>query len=195
MSIVTLLDDFDLAILRELSADGRVSFRELARRIGLSTPAVTDRVRKLRARGTITGFRAVINTRHLGVTMEVSIALQVAGPRLQDVAEKVGKLPEIVRCRRLTGDACFLIDAAVTSTEHLTSLIDQLAVMGTTSTSLVISTPVAERLALVAPSSGIGASRSPRRKRAVMAPAERRPAMKVGSRRRGRRAHHERDVA
>jgi Lrp/AsnC family leucine-responsive transcriptional regulator len=171
MEPVTLLDTFDLAIVRELAADGRISFRELARRVGLSTPAVTDRVRKLRARGTITGFRAVINTRHLGVTMEVSIALQVAGPRLQDVADKVAKLPEVVRCRRLTGDACFLIDAAVTSTEHLTSVIDQLAVMGTTSTSLVISTPVAERLAFAAVASGTRASRTRKRRR--------RPATKV----------------
>jgi Lrp/AsnC family leucine-responsive transcriptional regulator len=101
MSTVVLLDDFDLAILRELATDGRVPFRELARRIGLSTPAVTDRVRKLRARGTITGFRAVIDTRHLGVTMEVSIALQVEGPRLQDVAQKVAKLPEAARGRAL----------------------------------------------------------------------------------------------
>jgi Lrp/AsnC family leucine-responsive transcriptional regulator len=165
MESVPLLDDFDLAIVRELAVDGRVSFRELARRIGLSTPAVTDRVRKLRDRGTITGFRAVIDTRHLGVTMEVSIALQVAGPRLQDVADKVAKLPEVVRCRRLTGDACFLIDAAVTSTEHLTSVIDQLAVMGTTSTSLVISTPVTERLAFATLSSRTGTGRTRKRRR------------------------------
>lgn len=146
MSSIPSLDAFDLAIVSALAVDGRAPFRELARRVGLSTPAVTERVRKLRARGTITGIRAAIDPRHLGVTMEVSIALDVAGARLQEVAEKVARMPEVVRCLRLTGNACYLIDAAITSTEHLKALIDQLAQLGTTSTSLVISTPVAERL-------------------------------------------------
>ena len=174
MSTVTSLDDFDLAILRVLAVDGRVPFRELARRVGLSTPAVTDRVRKLRARGTITAIRAAIDTRHLGVTMEVSIALNVAGARLQEVADKVAQFPEVVRCRRLTGDACYLIDAAITSTEHLKTLIDQLAQLGTTSTSLVISTPVAERLPFGGATHADGSrprarKRSPRRARGATA--------------------------
>jgi len=165
MPTVSSLDDFDLAILRALSVDGRLPFRELARRVGLSTPAVTDRVRKLRARGTITGIRAMIDTRHLGVTLEVSIALNVAGPRLPEAADKIARFPEVVRCRRLTGDACYLIDAAVTSTDHLKLLIDQLAQLGTTSTSLVISTPVAERLPLGGATRAGGAAKSRTRKR------------------------------
>jgi Lrp/AsnC family leucine-responsive transcriptional regulator len=169
MSTVSSLDDFDLAILRVLSVDGRLPFRELARRVGLSTPAVTDRVRKLRARGTITGIRAMIDTRHLGVTLEVSIALNVAGARLPEAAEKIARFPEVVRCRRLTGDACYLIDAAVTSTEHLKLLIDQLAQLGTTSTSLVISTPVAERLPFGEATHASGAAKSRTRKRSPAA--------------------------
>ncbi len=165
MSNTVSLDHFDLSIVRALSVDGRLPFRELARRVGLSTPAVTDRVRKLRARGAITGIRAVIDTRHLGVALEVSIALNVAGARLQEAADKIARLPEVVRCRRLTGDACYLIDAAITSTEHLKQLIDQLAQLGTTSTSLVISTPVAERLPFGGVSHGSGLPRRRSRKR------------------------------
>jgi len=162
MQTVASLDELDLAILRALAVDGRLPFRELARRVGLSTPAVTERVRKLRARGTITAIRAAIDLRHLGVALEVSIALNVAGGRLAEVADKVARIPEVVRCRRLTGDACYLIDAAVSSTEHLKLLIDQLAQLGTTSTSLVIATPVPERLPL-------GDKPAPVRKRAAKA--------------------------
>jgi Lrp/AsnC family leucine-responsive transcriptional regulator len=74
-------------------------------------------------------------------------------------------MPEVVRCRRLTGDACYLIDAAITSTEHLKALIDQLAQLGTTSTSLVISTPVAERLPFGGATYASGARRRPRKRR------------------------------
>jgi Lrp/AsnC family leucine-responsive transcriptional regulator len=176
MPTVPSLDDFDLAIVRVLAVDGRVPFRELARRVGLSTPAVTDRVRKLRARGTITAIRAAIDPRHLGVTMEVSIALDVVGARLQEVADKVARFPEVVRCRRLTGDACYLIDAAITSTEHLKALIDQLAQLGTTSTSLVISTPVAERLPFAT------AARGDARARRRRSPSRSRSARPTGTR-------------
>ena len=80
-------DAIDHEILNELSIDGRLSFRELARRVGLSTPAVTERVRKLRAQGTIRGFRDV-DIKHLGFALEVSISLDVAGSRLHDTADE-----------------------------------------------------------------------------------------------------------
>lgn len=146
MNTMQPFDAIDHEILNELSIDGRLSFRELARRVGLSTPAVTERVRKLRAQGTIRGFRADVDIKHLGFALEVSISLDVAGSRLHDTADEVAKITEVSRCRRLTGDACFLIEAAVTSTEHLQILIDRLAQLGTTTTSLVISTPVPKRL-------------------------------------------------
>lgn len=159
MNIIQSLDAIDHEILNELSTDGRLSFRELARRVGLSTPAVTERVRKLRTQGTVRGFRADVDVKHLGFALEVSISLSVAGSRLHDTADEIAKIAEVSRCRRLTGDACFLIEAAVTSTEHLETLIDRLAQLGTTTTSLVISTPVAERL----PATSTKASQLPNR--------------------------------
>ena len=114
MKTVQPLDAIDHEILNELSTDGRLSFRELARRVGLSTPAVTERVRKLRAQGTIKGFHTDIDIKHLGFALEVSIELSVPGSRLHDTAKEVAKITEVSRCRRLTGDACFLIEAAVT---------------------------------------------------------------------------------
>ncbi len=141
-----LLDAKGWAILRELQLDARLSFSELGRRVGLSTPAVAERVRNLQSAGVIIGYRAEVDPRKLGLPILAIVRLNVMGDVLPRVTTLVRGLPEILECHRGTGGDSFTIKAAVATVAHLEALIDRLTPFGTTSTSIVLSSPVERRL-------------------------------------------------
>lgn len=143
---IKLLDAKGWAILRELQLDARLSFSELGRRVGLSTPAVAERVRNLQTAGVITGYRADVDPRKLGLPILAILRLNVVGDVLPRVTALVRSLPEVLECHRGTGGDSFTIKAAVATVAHLEALIDRLTPFGTTSTSIVLSSPVERRL-------------------------------------------------
>lgn len=146
LPIVKLLDAKGWAILRELQLDARLSFAELGRRVGLSTPAVAERVRNLEAAGIVTGYRAEVDPKKLGRPILALVRLSVVGDVLQRVTALVRAMPEVLECHRGTGEDSFSLKAAVASVAHLEALIDRLTPFGTTSTSLVLSSPVERRV-------------------------------------------------
>lgn len=139
------LDDTNRRILRELQRDGRVSMAELGRRVGLSSPAVAERVRTLEVRGVIRGYRADVDPRALGLALSTIIRIRPAPGQLKNVADLAVRTPEIVDCRRVTGDDCYVMTAHVRDVEHLEEVIDRFTVLGQTTTSIIQSSPVAER--------------------------------------------------
>jgi Lrp/AsnC family transcriptional regulator, leucine-responsive regulatory protein len=139
------VDSTNRLILEELQADARLSLAELGRRVGLSSPAVADRIQRLERAGVIRGYHADIDPRALGYHLPVVIRIRPAPRQIPKVAELARALPEIVECHRITGDDCFFMKAHVRSVEHLEELIDQLNVYGQTTTSLVQSSPVPRR--------------------------------------------------
>jgi Lrp/AsnC family leucine-responsive transcriptional regulator len=140
-----LLDATNRRILAELQADARLSLAELGRRVGLSSPAVADRVQRLERDGVITGYRAEVDPRKVGYELGVVIRIRPAPRQIPKVARLAPTIPEIVECHRITGDDCFIMKAHVRSVEHLEEIIDQLNVYGQTTTSLVQSSPVPRR--------------------------------------------------
>lgn len=140
-----LLDAKGWALLRELQRDARLSFSELGRRVGLSTPAVAERVRNLEAAGVITGYRAEVDPRKLGLPILAIVRLNVVGDVLPRVTALVRALPEVLECHRGTGGDSFTLKVAVATIAHLEALIDRLTPFGTTSTSVVLSSPVERR--------------------------------------------------
>ncbi len=143
---VRLLDAKGWAILRELQLDARLSFAELGRRVGLSTPAVAERVRNLEAAGVITGYRAEVDPKKLGRPILALVRLSVVGDVLPRVTALVRAMPEVLECHRGTGGDSFTLKAAVASVAHLEALSDRLTPFGTTSTSIVLSSPVERRI-------------------------------------------------
>ncbi|HEX3689929.1 MAG TPA: Lrp/AsnC family transcriptional regulator [Solirubrobacteraceae bacterium] len=141
----TLLDDIDLRLLAELQADARLSLAELGRRVGLSSPAVAERVQRLEQEEVILGYHARLNPRALGFSLSAVIRIRPAPRQLHQVAELAQRTPEVVDCRRITGEDCFIMTAHVRSVEHLEEVIDRFAVHGQTTTSIVQSAPVAAR--------------------------------------------------
>ena len=140
-----LLDETNLAILSELQADARLSLAELGRRVGLSSPAVADRVQRLERDGVITGYHAEVDPRAVGYELAVVIRVRPAARQIPKVAELARDTPEVVECQRITGEDCFIIKAHVHSVEHLEEVIDRFVIFGQTTTSLVQSSPVPRR--------------------------------------------------
>ena len=140
-----ILDATDLRLLNELQDDARLSLAELGRRVGLSAPAVTERLARLERDEVILGYHATLNPRALGYTLSAVIRIRPAPRQLHEVAQLARETSEVVDCRRITGEDCFIMTAHVRSVEHLEEVIDSFAVHGQTTSSIVQSAPVADR--------------------------------------------------
>lgn len=140
-----MLDTTDLRLLTELQDNARLSLAELGRRVGLSAPAVTERLARLERDEVILGYRAMVNPRALGYALSVVIRIRPAPRQLHEVAQLARDTPEVVDCRRITGEDCFTMTAHVRSVEHLEEVIDAFALLGQTTSSIVQSAPVADR--------------------------------------------------
>jgi Lrp/AsnC family leucine-responsive transcriptional regulator len=145
-----LLDATNRRLLAELQADARLSLAELGRRVGLSSPAVADRLRRLEQEGVITAYRAEVDPRALGYGFGALIRIRPAPRQLAAVAELARQTPEVVECNRVTGEDCYVMTAYVRDVEHLERIIDELAAYGQTTTSILQSSPVPRR-AIVPP--------------------------------------------
>ncbi|HTP22171.1 MAG TPA: Lrp/AsnC family transcriptional regulator [Solirubrobacteraceae bacterium] len=139
------LDDIDHKIISELSADGRVSFAELGRRTNLSSPAVTERVKRLEQVGVITGYRAEVDPRALGYQLTAIVRVKPAVRQLTKIAELAKEIPQIEECLRITGEDCFYIKLHLGSIEELPTVLDRFLLYGETTTSIVNATPVPRR--------------------------------------------------
>jgi Lrp/AsnC family transcriptional regulator, leucine-responsive regulatory protein len=137
-----VLDGPNRRLLAELQADARLSNAELGRRVGLSAPAVAERVRRLEQAGVITGYRAEVDPAAIGYPLSAIVRIRPAAQQLRKVAELAERTPEVVECHRITGEDCFLIRMHLRDVEHLEEVIDQFILFGQTTTSIMQSSPV-----------------------------------------------------
>jgi Lrp/AsnC family leucine-responsive transcriptional regulator len=137
-----LIDATNRRLLAELQADARLSLAELGRRVGLSSPAVAERLQRLEQAGVILGYHARVDPRALGFGLTVDLRVRPAPRQLHQVGEVAQRTPEVVECRRITGDDCYVMTAHVSDVEHLEAVIDRFAAYGQTPTSIVQSSPV-----------------------------------------------------
>lgn len=135
----------DRKILGELTTDGRVSLAELGRRIGLSSPAIAERVQRLERVGVITGYRAEIDPRALGYDMTAIVRIKPAPGQLAKIPELARQIPEVGECHRITGEDCFYLRVHLRSIEALSDLLDRFLVYGETTTSLINASPIPRR--------------------------------------------------
>jgi Lrp/AsnC family transcriptional regulator, leucine-responsive regulatory protein len=136
------LDDANIRLLTELQQNARISFAELGRRVGLSSPAVAERVARLEESGVIRGYRADVDPKAFGLTLGVVIRIRPAPREIPKVAELAQRTPEVVECHRITGEDCFFMKAYVRDVEHLEELIDQFVLYGQTTSSIMQKSPV-----------------------------------------------------
>ena len=140
-----LMDQIGWKLLHELQLNGRLSYAELGRRVGLTTPAVVERVKRMEEAGIVVGYHADIDPSKVGMPITAFIRMSVVGDVFTRITTVVKNSPEVVECHRGTGADSFIMKVHVRSVEHLESLIDRLTPYGTTSTSIVLSSPVEKR--------------------------------------------------
>jgi Lrp/AsnC family transcriptional regulator, leucine-responsive regulatory protein len=138
-------DAIDGRILEALFKDARTSIADLARKVGLSPPSVSERIRRLEEAGVIESYTLAIDPKALGLPIAAWLRIRPIPGQLQKVAEILRALPQIVECDRITGEDCFIARAHVQSVDDLEKLIDQVIPYAMTNTSIIQSSPVKRR--------------------------------------------------
>ncbi|MCI0547670.1 MAG: Lrp/AsnC family transcriptional regulator [Candidatus Rokubacteria bacterium] len=140
------IDATDIAILRALSEDARVTMADLARAVGLSAPSVTERVRRLEEAGIVRGYGARIDPAALGLPVAAYIRVRPMPGQLRKVADVLAGLEAVVECDRVTGEDCFIAKVHLRSVEVLEAVIDEIMPYAMTNTSVIQSSAVKRRL-------------------------------------------------
>lgn len=131
-------DTYDIRILQELQGDARMSLAELGRRVHLSPPAVTERVRKLEVAGVISGYRATVNLAALGYGIRAMVRVGRADYAV--MVRLIESLAEVVNAWNITGEDSWLVEIAVADVAHLDAVVSKLCLLAETSTSIILKT-------------------------------------------------------
>jgi Lrp/AsnC family leucine-responsive transcriptional regulator len=142
------LDHHDTRILAELQADARLTMAELGRRVHLSQPAVTERVRKLEACGVITGYRATVDLGKLGYGIRALI--RIGRAEYARVVKLVQQTPECINAYNVTGDDSWVLEIAVIDVAHLDAVVTKFCILTETATSIILN-PAREHQAMLPP--------------------------------------------
>jgi len=141
----TALDPMNVRLLDELQRNPRITMSELARRLDMSSPAVTDRVQRLEESGIITGYRVELDPRALGRPVAAFVRIRPGPGQLTRIADLARNTPEVVECHRITGEDCFLMKIYVAEIDKLEEVLDRFLMYGQTTSSIVQSSPVPPR--------------------------------------------------
>ena len=139
------LDAVDLRILKELQAHGRLGMAELGRRVGMSAPAIAERVQRLERVGAIAGYHAELDPRRLGFPVGAIVRIRPAPGQIARIPEIARESPEVAECYRITGEDCYLARLNLRSIDDLEEVLDRFTPYGLTTTSIIHSAPVPRR--------------------------------------------------
>jgi Lrp/AsnC family transcriptional regulator, leucine-responsive regulatory protein len=139
------LDEINRHILRALIENPRQSTAELARRVGMSAPAVRERVGRLEDAGVIRGYQLDLDPAALGLPVTAWVRVRPGPGQLPKIVELLRDSPQVSECYRISGEDCFLLKVHAPSVEALEVVLDTLLPHGQTTTSIVVATPVAPR--------------------------------------------------
>lgn len=118
------MDDIDARIVDRLQSNGRATQQELARAVGLSQPAVAERIHKLEEQGIITGYVARVDAAKLGIDVTAFVGVGIDHPKFFDhFVKKVTAIPEVLECHRVAGPDAFLLKVKTESTSTLDRLL------------------------------------------------------------------------
>ncbi|MQA77739.1 MAG: AsnC family transcriptional regulator [Streptosporangiales bacterium] len=142
----SLLDnDVNVRLLEALHADPRIAMSALGRAVGLSPPAVTERVQRLVRAGVIAGFSMEVDPAAVGLPVAAYVRVRPGPGQLRRIADLARETPQVVECHRITGEDCFLLKVQVGAVDELEEVLDRFLLYGQTTTSIVQSTPVPRR--------------------------------------------------
>ena len=139
------LDGVNLRLLTVLSAEPRITMSALARRVSMSAPSVTERVRRMEEANIITGFRVEVDPTALGLPVSAYVRIKPGPGQLPKLIKVVSSQPQVSECHRITGEDCLLVKVHAPTIEQLENVLDELLLYGQTTTSIVVSSPVPPR--------------------------------------------------
>lgn len=141
------LDRTGRLILQILQTEGRLPFSQVGQKVGLTGPAVAERVRRMEEQGLIRGYHAEVDQTQVGFPIRAFIRLRTSPERYTRLLAVLKGLPEILECHHVTGEDAFVIRVSAASMESLEQIIARLSPFGETSTAVVLSTPLQRELA------------------------------------------------
>jgi len=133
------LDDLNWKILKCLQENSRQSNSEIGRQVGITSPAVSERIKKMEDAGIIQSYDTSISPYEIGYQLKAIITLRAFMGMLKPFMEKVKTYDEVLNCYRITGNENFVMEVVLKNQKHLESFIDQLIVYGETKTQIVLS--------------------------------------------------------
>ena len=141
-----MLDDLDRRIVEILVDDARISLKELAQRVNLSSPSTSERLRRLEERGVIRAFTVDIDPQALGYTLQAIVRIRPLPGKLHQVQKLIEDIPQFSECDKVTGDDCFIARLHIRSIDELDKILDQITDKAETNSSIVKAQPVKRRL-------------------------------------------------
>lgn len=133
------IDKLNWTILEMLQRNARLSHAELGRAVGLSSPAIAERIRKMEDFGILDSYRAKINYTKVGYQLKALITLRAFMGRLQAFMSKVTDFNEVINCYRVTGNENILMEVVLKDQMHLQEFIDNLITYGEVKTYIILS--------------------------------------------------------
>ena len=133
------IDSLNWNILKCLQKNARQSNAEIGRQVGISSPAVSERIKKMEDLGIIESYNTTISPFEAGYQLKAIINLRAFMGKLKPFLEKVKTYDEVINCYRITGNENIVLEVVLKNQKHLESFIDQLIVYGETKTQIVLS--------------------------------------------------------
>ncbi|MCW8979914.1 MULTISPECIES: Lrp/AsnC family transcriptional regulator [Altibacter] len=137
------IDTLNWKILKCLQTNARQSNADIGRQVGISSPAVSERIRKMEDAGIIHSYKTVVSPFETGYQLKAIITLRAFMGKLKPFLEKVKTYDEVLNCYRITGNENIVMEVVLKNQKHLESFIDQLISYGETKTQIVLSHVVA----------------------------------------------------
>lgn len=134
-----ILDELNWKILKCLQENARLSNSEIGRQVGITSPAVTERIKKMEDAGIIQSYNTLVSPYEVGYQLKAIITLRAFMGMLKPFLEKVKTYNEVINCYRITGNENFVMEVVLKNQKHLESFIDQLIVYGESKTQIVLS--------------------------------------------------------
>jgi len=146
VKVKSAIDEINMKILRKLQMNARFTFSEIGRRVGLSSPAVAERIYKMEESGIINGYHADINPNTFEHNIMAFITLTTQPEKYTKIYSFAEKENEIVECHHISGKESLILKVASSSISHLDSVVERLSKFGKTKTSIVLSSPIKKKI-------------------------------------------------
>ena len=140
------VDRLNWQILEELQKNARAPLTEISKKVGLSSPSVSERIQKMEEAGILKGYGAILDMEALGYSLGVYISIKIRFGQVKSFEEFIKTVPEICECHKLTGHDCMLMRGHVKNPRHLEDLNERLTVYGELTTSLILSSIVESKI-------------------------------------------------